>query len=529
MILNDISSSNNKLSDLQKLCGDGQAKHLFVCKSKKCKLKPQFLARDRVVSSCTKRIYDCITPPSSVYIDCNSPNVIYLITCDKCGLQYVGETVRKLNERFNKHRQGIREPERYGTCRILSNHFNNGSCKGESYKVQILEKLEGNGRTARGALDASQTSRRKERELYWMLKLRTVFPYGLNDRIGDEFKNQKTHFAVANRFPPLNRAQPRTSRGILRKGNNPLSIKTFLTKLSDKLQTSLPDALYFIRVSVSSFNKKDLKKLADIVSDMLSTSANRSEFSQWYSVVLDLIDSKLYKPKAPKTKKPPPSNICHVFFDNKAVEKINLSRILNDPIIKSSVPLSAKKFERPTVIYKLSQNIGSKIFNFNKFVSSLNITGSPNDLSALPCKCNNSPYTDQHHGHIMTGNLSLIKNNRLRALFSKGPKYREPKSVDWDKARECIRSGVKSCAVSWCQKHKKNEALLMDWVNSVMEQVDRRIAVLQSLENSRMELPTLKDPVCLKALQQLQSDYVIAPIDKATGNVAIICKRHGYI
>jgi len=30
----------------------------------------------------------------------------------------------------------------------------------------------------------------KARELYWMLKLRTVFPYGLNDRVGDEYKNE---------------------------------------------------------------------------------------------------------------------------------------------------------------------------------------------------------------------------------------------------------------------------------------------------------------------------------------------------
>ena len=80
VILNDIGSSNNKLSDLQKLCGDGTEKHLFVCGSKRCKLRHQFLARDRAVSSCTKRIYDCITPPTSVYINCNSPNIIYLIT-----------------------------------------------------------------------------------------------------------------------------------------------------------------------------------------------------------------------------------------------------------------------------------------------------------------------------------------------------------------------------------------------------------------------------------------------------------------
>ena len=36
---------------------------------------------------------------------------------------------------------------------------------------------------------------------------------------------------------------------------------------------------------------------------------------------------------------------------------------------------------------------------------------------------------------------------------------------------------------------------------------------------------TLRDVDCRKYLSELHSQYVIAPIDKATGNVALICKR----
>ena len=54
--------------------------------------------------------------------------------------------------------------------------------------------------------------------------------------------------------------------------------------------------------------------------------------------------------------------------------------------------------------------------------------------------------------------------------------------MDWKKARESISKGVKSCAESWCHKHKKNEVLLMDWVNSVMELVDHRISALKCEE-----------------------------------------------
>ena len=42
-------------------------------------------------------------------------------------------------------------------------------------------------------VDPTQTAFRKQRELHWMLTLRTVFPYGLNNRIGDEFKTQEAY------------------------------------------------------------------------------------------------------------------------------------------------------------------------------------------------------------------------------------------------------------------------------------------------------------------------------------------------
>jgi hypothetical protein len=36
--------------------------------------------------------------------NCNSQNIIYMLVCGQCGLQYIGETCRKLRERFNDHK-----------------------------------------------------------------------------------------------------------------------------------------------------------------------------------------------------------------------------------------------------------------------------------------------------------------------------------------------------------------------------------------------------------------------------------------
>jgi hypothetical protein len=39
----------------------------------------------------------------NTHMTCNTKNVIYMIHCTKCNLQYIGETKRKLKERFNEH------------------------------------------------------------------------------------------------------------------------------------------------------------------------------------------------------------------------------------------------------------------------------------------------------------------------------------------------------------------------------------------------------------------------------------------
>ena len=38
------------------------------------------------------------------HITCETSNVIYMVQCTKCNLQYIGETKRRLKERFNEHR-----------------------------------------------------------------------------------------------------------------------------------------------------------------------------------------------------------------------------------------------------------------------------------------------------------------------------------------------------------------------------------------------------------------------------------------
>ena len=54
-------------------------------------------------------------PIGETYVDCNFPNVIFLITCNRCSLEHVGEKAQKINERFNWYRTGFNQPSKYST------------------------------------------------------------------------------------------------------------------------------------------------------------------------------------------------------------------------------------------------------------------------------------------------------------------------------------------------------------------------------------------------------------------------------
>jgi len=44
------------------------------------------------------------------HIDCNSKNLIYMVHCLRCNKQYIGETKRRLKDRFNEHRRPVDRP-----------------------------------------------------------------------------------------------------------------------------------------------------------------------------------------------------------------------------------------------------------------------------------------------------------------------------------------------------------------------------------------------------------------------------------
>ena len=132
------------------------------CQSQGCKTCSIITTSDTFTSNTTKKTYKI----NGSY-NCKTSNVMYLIQCTKCDMQYVGETGQCLHQRMNNHRADVTNKRLEG--KPVGQHFNKPQHSVEDMKVTIIDYL--------GLKDDLS---RKCRESKWIRKLVTFDPYGLN-------------------------------------------------------------------------------------------------------------------------------------------------------------------------------------------------------------------------------------------------------------------------------------------------------------------------------------------------------------
>ena len=71
-------------------------------------------------------------------VNCNTSNIIYLITCLKCSIQYVGETDRSMKERFCEHKCYVTSQQ---LDKATGAHFNQKGHSVSDMRITILEKV----------------------------------------------------------------------------------------------------------------------------------------------------------------------------------------------------------------------------------------------------------------------------------------------------------------------------------------------------------------------------------------------------
>ena len=71
-------------------------------------------------------------------VDCTTENYIYLITCKKCRLQYVGKSNQKFASRMSQHRNYVINKQ---LQKSTGEHFNRRGHKLADFECSILEKV----------------------------------------------------------------------------------------------------------------------------------------------------------------------------------------------------------------------------------------------------------------------------------------------------------------------------------------------------------------------------------------------------
>ena len=324
---------------------------------------------------------------------------------------------------------------------------------------------------------------------------------------------------IASFFPKLDRKSQRPNR--VRRTRQIHSHIDIILELSSLLHDDIRNAMNTIRVLLESKNKKILKQFVIAINDFLERQTDKFPFLPWYLAALDTIEYKLYKPEIPKDEKQAPKSILKILFDNKSLDFINLQKILNLDEIKATLPRKMKDLS-PVIVYTLKPSIRSKIFNYKEFTNSIDVF---DNVSTYPCSCRDSSFVDIDHGHIVTGDLRIIQNNKLRKLFVKGPKYREPSLIDFSKAKQCINNGLREFITSNCKKLKIVKGEFSEWKQVILDKLDQKITILKHKVKVRHISKTLSDKNANDCLENLKEKYVLVPIDKAANNVAFVCKR----
>lgn len=478
-----------------------------------CMTCPSLVHNQVVKSQTTGRTYH-VVDVDPTRINCKLQNYIYLLTCLSCHVQYVGESCIPLHKRMNIHRTS-----KTG-CEISIDHYTN-VCPGATFSIQILEILPGTGYT-NGKIDETMLRYRREREDYWIKLLRTVYPYGLNDKV----KSTTQDKPVGKLFPPLSRHGSRyvdqRSRNHRNLDNQSLDLDAFFTMIN---KFNIDIRANEFRKTLDSFRQKDLRRLAAEANLKLFSCSDH--IKRWYEQLIDVFFTKIYTEEKEKSKKAP-KYLLPIFFDNKGLELIQLKKILRSPEVISKLPQQLQTEEPPSVVYNLSRTIRTSIFNYKQTVSSINVNDHLTYGTNLPsCDCHNSPFIDRDHNHIITGDLRLIENQHLRKLISKGPNYREPRTLNLKKCRETIENGTEICTNNLLKgDHNLSPEHLIPWRDEILRKVDAKIALLKRKIKFQKANPILKRPEVVDYLENLHKTFVLVPIDKAANNIAIICKRY---
>jgi hypothetical protein len=118
-----------------------------------------------------------------------------------------------------------------------------------------------------------------------------------------------------------------------------------------------------------------------------------------------------------------------------------------------------------------------------------------------------------------------LKLSTTPLYFAKGPKYREPISINWKHNFNILMDSVEDYDTQWAKREKEDLDTVSEWVRSVRSLIQIRIKQLSGSMSTR-STSIFKDPIVVKHLSLLHDKYVIVSVDMTPNNIVFVCKSH---
>ena len=304
----------------------------------------------------------------------------------------------------------------------------------------------------------------------------------------------------------------------------------YTVKFEDLMVTlQKPLGIHHVRTTLYSLPLSVLRCLQVNSANTATTAPGDLWTLAWrlHKIIDDVAQIRLFKPVRTDSRNTPTvRQFMKVEFANKGVDAINISNILHQKSVQANIPPYFVYKTTPVISYSYTKPIASKLFNYKQTLQQLNV----DDLRTTPpapCSCSASPYNYGPAGHIVTGDLDIIQNGKLRELFMKGPKYREAPSINWNVNFKILMDSVEKFAREWAKREHAALDSLSEWIKSIRSIILKRIRSLKVKMKSKNKSIFL-DPEVKSTLESLHEKYVIVPADKASNNLILVC-RHYYI
>ena len=184
-------------------------------------------------------------------------------------------------------------------------------------------------------------------------------------------------------------------------------------------------------------------------------------------------------------------------------------------------PHSVSSQVSASVSLLVSNTLSSRVFNYNQTLRNINLHYYRNASSL--CDCQSSTFRNEPYGHVITGDLRIVSNKKLRRLLEKGPKYRQQNNIDCHLNKKILTKAVDDYARNCSKREGCHMSALEALSDTVKPKISNRISNLQHA-SFRACHKILEDRHIKEYLTELESKYVLVPADKAGNNIIFFCK-----